>query len=58
MMYLNKWNQREIYSEILLIGFHVTCQIMNHPLKLMEIYIIPDLLVSIFHDFFHYDITF
>jgi hypothetical protein len=58
MMYLNKWNQREIYSEILLIGFHVTCQIMNYPSKLMEIYIIPDLLVSIFHDFFHYDITF
>jgi hypothetical protein len=38
MLSLNKWNQREIYSEILMIGFHVMCQIMDYPLKLMKIY--------------------
>jgi hypothetical protein len=37
MMYLNKWNQREIYSEILIVHFHIMCQIMDYPLKLMEI---------------------
>jgi hypothetical protein len=37
MMSLNRWNQREIYSEILMIDFHVIYQIMDYPLKLMEI---------------------
>jgi hypothetical protein len=36
MMPLNKWNQREIYSEILMVYFHITCQILDYPLKLME----------------------
>jgi hypothetical protein len=36
---LNKWNQREIYSEILMVDFHVMCQIMDYPLKLMRIYL-------------------
>jgi D-lyxose ketol-isomerase len=38
MFSLNKWNQREVYSGILMIDFHVTWQIMDYPLKLMEIY--------------------
>jgi hypothetical protein len=37
-MHLNKWNKQEIYSEILMVDFHVTCQIMDYPLKLMENY--------------------
>jgi hypothetical protein len=37
MFSLNKWNQREIYSEILMVDFHVMYQIMDYPLKLMEI---------------------
>jgi hypothetical protein len=38
MMYLlNKWNQWEIYSNIVMVDFHVMCQIMDYPLKLMEI---------------------
>jgi hypothetical protein len=37
MIYLNKWNQREVYSEILMVYFHITCQILDYPLKLMKI---------------------
>jgi hypothetical protein len=36
MMFLNKWNQREIYSEILIGYFQVTYQTMDYSLKLME----------------------
>jgi hypothetical protein len=38
MFSLNKWNQREICSEILMIDFHDTWQIADYPSKLMEIY--------------------
>jgi D-lyxose ketol-isomerase len=38
MFSLNKWNQREICSEILMIDFHVTWKIMDYPSKLMKIY--------------------
>jgi hypothetical protein len=38
MMSLNKWNQREIYSEILIFDFHIKCQIMDYPLKLMDFF--------------------
>jgi hypothetical protein len=38
MFYLNKWNQRKVYSEISMIDFHVMCQIMDYPSKLMKIY--------------------
>jgi hypothetical protein len=37
MFSLNKWNQREVYSEILIVDLHVICQIMDYPLKLMKI---------------------
>jgi hypothetical protein len=37
MICLNKWNKREIYLKILMIDFHVMCQIMDYPLKLMGI---------------------
>jgi hypothetical protein len=37
IMSLTKWNQWEIYSEILEVDFHVICQIMSYPLKLMRI---------------------
>jgi hypothetical protein len=37
MISLNKWNQREVYSKNLKIDFHVTWQIIDYPLKLMEI---------------------
>jgi hypothetical protein len=39
MFSLNKWNQREIYSEILMVDFHVMCQMMDYTLKLMRIYL-------------------
>jgi hypothetical protein len=39
IFFLNKWNQQEIYSEILMVDFHVICQIMNYPLKLMRIFL-------------------
>jgi hypothetical protein len=75
MMFLNKWNQREIYSEILIGYFLVRGQTMDGSLKLLENLfkdsnylwyvmtklnqcVISCLLVSIFHDFFHYVITF
>jgi hypothetical protein len=31
--------QREIYSEILMVDFHVMCKIMDYTLKLMRIYL-------------------
>jgi hypothetical protein len=37
MISLSRWNQREIYSEISIGYFHVMCQIMDYPLKLMKI---------------------
>jgi hypothetical protein len=37
MFFPNKWNQRKVYSEILMIDFHVMCQIMDYLLKLMKI---------------------
>jgi hypothetical protein len=37
MLPLNKWNQREIYSEILMVYFHVMCQTINYSMKLMGI---------------------
>jgi hypothetical protein len=39
MVSLNKWNQQEIYSEILKVDFHAMCKIMNYHLKLMRIYL-------------------
>jgi hypothetical protein len=36
-MSLNRWNQQEIYSEILMVDFHVMCQIIDYLLKLMGI---------------------
>jgi hypothetical protein len=38
-MSLDKWNQREVYSDILIVDFHVMCQIMDYPLKLMRNYL-------------------
>jgi hypothetical protein len=38
MISLNKSNQREIYLEMLMIDFHVVCQIMDYASKLMKIY--------------------
>jgi hypothetical protein len=37
MFSLNKWNQWEVYSEILMFDFHVMCQIMDYLFKLMKI---------------------
>jgi hypothetical protein len=34
-----KWNHQEVYSEILIVDFHVMCQIMDYPLKLMRNYL-------------------
>jgi hypothetical protein len=39
MMSLNRCNQREIYSEILIVDFHVMCRIIDYPLKLIRIYL-------------------
>jgi hypothetical protein len=39
MISLNKWNQQEVYSEILKIDFHDMWKIMDYPSKLMEIYL-------------------
>jgi hypothetical protein len=39
MMSLNKWNQQEIYSEILKVDFHAMCKVMDYPLNLMRIYL-------------------
>jgi hypothetical protein len=39
MMSMNKWNQRENYSDILMVDFHVMSQIIDYPLKLMEIFL-------------------
>jgi hypothetical protein len=36
MMFLNKWNQREIYLDILMGYFHVKGQTMDDSLKLLE----------------------
>jgi hypothetical protein len=36
MMYLNRWNQREIYSDILMVKFHVVCQNYQLVLKTNE----------------------
>jgi hypothetical protein len=36
---MNKWNQQKIYSEILIVGFHGMCQIIDYPLKLMRNYL-------------------
>jgi hypothetical protein len=39
MMSMNKWNQWENYSDILMVDFHVMSQIIDYPLKLMEIFL-------------------
>jgi hypothetical protein len=36
VMFLNKWNEREIYSEVLIGYFHVMGQTMDASLKLLE----------------------
>jgi hypothetical protein len=50
MFSLNKWNQREIYSEILIVDFHVMCQITDYTLKFVRIYLMTLGLFMTYYD--------
>jgi hypothetical protein len=50
MLSLNKWNQQKIYSEILMVDFHVMRQIMDYPLKLMRIFFKTPRLFMAYYD--------
>jgi hypothetical protein len=39
MFSLNKWNQREVHLEILMVYFCIACQFLGYPLKLMRNYL-------------------